>query len=187
MPGSLALKQSRSHYCVARADGGGEQSRKIRSKISRAGFRHSTEVNASKWGKWTLGVGTLIGWTVDLVSGAMRGLETDRVDFELTESPTGGMPGRILGKTAEVGRTLLEMPKDVGDRTAETLLDASMRQPAEQVGLVAPEDRRGIEDYLEGKRETRRLEEASAPGPEVFRETLLSQPADEAAFELDKT
>ena len=63
-PGSIPLRQSKSHACQARKDGFKSKTFRVRSGTSWKGFGHSTATNTAAWGWWTLGIGTAIGWSL---------------------------------------------------------------------------------------------------------------------------
>lgn len=82
-PGSLPLRQSESHSCVAEKQGYQKKVFQVRSGNSWAGFGHSTAINTALWGWWTWGAGTIIGWLVDFPSGAMKNLKEDHFQLQL--------------------------------------------------------------------------------------------------------
>lgn len=82
-PGSIALRQSKSHSCVAEKAGFKREVTEIKSGTSWSGFAHSFALNTAAWGWWTLGIGTGIGLLIDFPSGAMRNLKQDHVDFRM--------------------------------------------------------------------------------------------------------
>ena len=89
-PGSLSLVQSKDHACSAEADGYQKEVFEIRSRPSLAGFVHSTALNTAAWGWWTFGIGTGLGWLVDLPSGAMKNLKEGNIFLEMKPVGTGG-------------------------------------------------------------------------------------------------
>lgn len=82
-PGSIPLRQSKDHTCVAEHQGYEKQVFHIKSGISGSGFAHSTAINTATTGWWTLGIGTGVGWLVDFASGAMKNLKTDQLYLEM--------------------------------------------------------------------------------------------------------
>lgn len=82
-PGSLPLRQNKSHTCTAELEGYKTQIFKIHSGVSWAGFAHSTASNTAAWGWWTLGIGTGIGWLTDLASGAMKRVSEDTIHLQM--------------------------------------------------------------------------------------------------------
>jgi hypothetical protein len=74
-PGSVALLKSRKHFCTAEAQGFEKETLEIPSGPSWSGFLLSTAMNTAAWGWWTLGIGTGVGWLIDLASGAMNDLK----------------------------------------------------------------------------------------------------------------
>jgi len=82
-PGSIPLRQSKNHSCIAQKTGYEKKVFNIRSGITWSGFGHSTATNTALWGWWTLGIGTGIGWLVDSVSGAMRNLKEENIYIEM--------------------------------------------------------------------------------------------------------
>lgn len=83
-PGSLPLRQSKDHQCTAQKEGYEKKAFKIASGLSWSGFGHSTATNTAAWGWWTLGIGTGVGWLVDLPSGSMKNLKSDSIYLEMT-------------------------------------------------------------------------------------------------------
>jgi hypothetical protein len=92
-PGSLPLKQSKDHTCVAERQGYEKQVFHIKSGLSGSGFAHSTAINTATTGWWTFGIGTGVGWLVDLASGAMKNLEKDQLYLEMKPVKQGGGTG----------------------------------------------------------------------------------------------
>ncbi len=82
-PGSLPLMQSQSHSCTAEKEGYQRQAFQIRSGTSWSGFGNSTALNTALWGWWTWGFGTVMGWLIDLPSGAMKNLKEDHFNLRL--------------------------------------------------------------------------------------------------------
>lgn len=93
-PGSIPLRQSKSHACTAKKEGYQKKAFRVRSGTSWSGFGHSTALNSVIWGWWTLGIGTGIGWLIDWPSGAMRNLKDDNVFLEM--SPAGAASSSSL-------------------------------------------------------------------------------------------
>ncbi len=172
-PGNLKLRQSRDHNCKALKEGYESRYFRISSSTSREGFRYSTRINTAKWGWWTLGIGTLTGWAVDFVSGAMRDLNQDRYYLQLQPRGSTGTAKRLLERTVDVGETIVAMPKNLVDNTAETVLNSTVRAGSQPLGLGDPEARRETEQILEGEKEAERLETLreeegpASPLPEV--------------------
>lgn len=134
-PGSIALKQSRSHTCHAEREGFESKSFRIRSHISKVGFKASTDSNLDRWGWWTLGIGVLVGWSVDFVSGAMRNLEHNDYHVTLAESGTTGTGKAVVNKSVQLGQAILSAPKDIVDTTTTTVMDSTLRAGSEKVGF----------------------------------------------------
>lgn len=82
-PGSIALRQSKSHACLAEKSGYRKEVIEIKSGTSWAGFANSFALNTAAWGWWTFGIGTGIGLLVDFPSGAMRNLKQEHVDLKM--------------------------------------------------------------------------------------------------------
>lgn len=82
-PGSIALRQSKSHACLAEKVGYRKEVVEIKSGTSWGGFANSFALNTAAWGWWTLGIGTGIGLLVDFPSGAMRNLKQEHVEFHM--------------------------------------------------------------------------------------------------------
>ncbi len=85
-PGSLPLRQSDSHSCMAEKEGYKKQVFGIRSGTSWAGFGYSTAVNTALWGWWTWGAGTVLGWLIDFPSGAMKNLKKEQFQIQMESS-----------------------------------------------------------------------------------------------------
>jgi hypothetical protein len=163
-PGNLELRQSKSHNCKARLAGYESRYFRIHSRTSSEGFDYSTSVNKAKWGWWTLGIGILVGWTVDSVSGAMRTLDRDRVYVEMQPLGTSSTQQKVIAKTVNVGKAIVALPTDVVDNTAGAVMDTTVRAGSEQLGVTGPEDRQDTEQTLEGKKEAERLEKETQEG-----------------------
>jgi len=82
-PGSIPLRQSKSHSCTAQKAGYQKRVFEIQSSNSWAGFGNSTALNTALWGWWTWGAGTVIGWIIDLPSGAMKNLKDDHFQIQM--------------------------------------------------------------------------------------------------------
>lgn len=106
-PGSLPLRQSKDHACTAQKAGYERKAFKIASGISWSGFGHSTATNSAAWGWWTLGIGTGVGWLVDLPSGAMKNLKEDTLYLEMKP-------------------ILAAAPENAAQKTAKTILGKTM-------------------------------------------------------------
>jgi hypothetical protein len=91
-PGKIALRQSKNHVCTAEKNGYVKRTFKIQSGISSSGFGSSTATNLGAWGWYTFGVGLLIGWAVDAVSGAMKEFKTDSFYIMMEPSPDAPPP-----------------------------------------------------------------------------------------------
>lgn len=138
-PGSLPLRQSKSHACVAEAPGYEKKVFDIRTGISWGGFGNSTAINTAIWGWWTLGIGTGIGWLIDSVSGAMRNLKEENIYLDMKPSGTTPTAEKILFKAVDVGKAVINTPINVVQNTASTVLDTTIRGGAEQVGIAKEE------------------------------------------------
>jgi len=134
-PGSISLKQSRNHSCRAEKEGHAAKTFRIRSILSKKGFQDSTRANTKSWGWWTLGVGTLLGWSVDLLSGAMRDFEVHDFHVEMQEASSVSGTKRALGKVLAVGKTLLRAPGELIDNSTSTVMDTAVRGSAEKLGV----------------------------------------------------
>jgi len=133
-PGSIALMQRHNHTCRARLDGYENKTFRIASHVSKAGFKASTDANAKTWGWWTLGLGILIGWTVDLVSGSMRNLERNDYHIVLQKSGTTTAGRMALDKTIDVTHSIISTPKEIIDNTAGVIMDTTVRESSEKFG-----------------------------------------------------
>ncbi len=158
-PGNLMLVQSKNHSCSARTDGYENWYFRVRSNLSKEGFDHSTSVNTAKWGWWTLGIGTVIGWTVDVLSGSMRSLEKDSYYIDMRPVGSVGAGKKVLAKTMSVGKAIVNIPRDVVASTTDATLDSTIRSGSEHLGLVSQEKRDHVESVIDGKNEAKRLSE----------------------------
>ena len=135
-PGSIPLRQSKSHSCTAELEGYEKKVFRIRSGVSWSGFGHSTAVNTALLGWWSLGIGTGIGWLVDFASGAMRNLKEEDYYFEMKPIGTTGMAEKIFDKTASVGKALVNVPTDVVKETTSAVVGTTVEGGAEQLGFA---------------------------------------------------
>lgn len=135
-PGSMPLRQSKSHSCTAEMEGYEKKIFRIRSGTSWSGFGHSTALNTALWGWWTLGIGTGIGWLIDFPSGAMRNLKEDNFFIEMSPAGTSSLPGKVLDKTINIGKTLVNMPQDLAKDATGAVLDTTVRGTANQLGMA---------------------------------------------------
>ncbi len=135
-PGSIPLMQSKSHACVAQAPGYEKKVFSIKSGISWAGFGHSTGTNTAIWGWWTLGIGTGIGWLIDSISGAMRNLKEEAIYLDMKPLGTTSTSERVLEKTIDVGKAVVNTPVDAVRNTASTALDTTLSGGAQKLGIV---------------------------------------------------
>ena len=124
-PGSLPLRQSKEHACIAQKKGYEKKVFRIQSGLSWSGFGHSTATNSAAWGWWTLGIGTGIGWLVDLPSGAMKNLKEDSIYVEMSplkesvaeETVTTDLSRKIVVKTTQAGETAGILPAETVQKT----------------------------------------------------------------------
>ena len=165
-PGNIALRQSQTHRCRASKEGFATQIVRVPSVISKKGFQHSTEMNWATWGKWTLGIGNVIGWTVDFISGSMRSLEKDRYVLIMKPVSEAGPAKKVLSKTLEVTKTLIMMPGQVVDETSTAILDKTVRTGSEGIGLAGASKRAQAEALSEGQKIIKYYEEESPGKPE---------------------
>jgi len=84
-PCAIPLKRSVNHTGQILKDGYETMPFVIKSGVSGAGFAYSTGTNLAGVGWWTWGIGLLIGWCVDVVSGSMNDLKEESVYTELRE------------------------------------------------------------------------------------------------------
>ena len=82
-PGSISLRQSKNHSCLAEKSGYKKEVIEIRSGTSWSGFANSFALNTAAWGWWTFGIGTGIGMLIDFPSGAMKNLKQDHFEFRM--------------------------------------------------------------------------------------------------------
>ena len=135
-PGSLPLKQSKNHACIAESQGYEKKVFDIKSGMSWSGFGNSTALNTAIWGWWTFGIGTGIGWLVDACSGAMKNLKEENIYVEMKPLGTTSTSQKILEKTIEVGKAVVNTPVAVVQNTASAVLDTTLRGGAEQMGIT---------------------------------------------------
>ncbi len=138
-PGSLPLRQSKNHACIAEAPGYEKKVFDIKTGISWGGFGNSTAINTALWGWWTLGIGTGIGWLIDAVSGAMRNLKEESIYLDMKPLGTTPTAEKLLFKAVDVGKAVINTPVNVVQNTASAVLDTTIRGGAEQVGIVVEE------------------------------------------------
>lgn len=81
-PGGIPLKVKKPHYCTASKPGYEDLTIHISSGTSAAGFGASTAFNLV-WAIWTLGIGLILGWTVDGLSGAMKDFKKNNFYLEM--------------------------------------------------------------------------------------------------------
>jgi len=148
-PGSLPLRQSKSHVCTATAPGYEKQILKLKSGVSWSGFGHSTATNTATWGWWTLGVGTAVGWLVDLPAGSMRNLKDDSIYFDM--KPKGSTPKseKIILKTAQVVKSVVELPVEVVQETATAIIGGTVKGTADALKLTPKEEEKEGEEEKE--------------------------------------
>lgn len=140
-PGSVPLRQSKSHSCTAEKEGYEKKVFQIRSGVSWSGFGHSTATNTGAWGWWTLGIGTGIGWLVDLPSGAMKNLKEDTIYLEMRPLQQKNVAKKVIGKTLEATKTLVTVPVDTVRATTETVIETAVAEPVRQItGIEATEE-----------------------------------------------
>jgi len=87
-PGSISLAVTKTHTCSAEKEGYQKKVIQIASGPTWSGFALSTALNTAAWGWWTMGIGTAVGWLVDFASGAMKGLKTKNVYFQMESVST---------------------------------------------------------------------------------------------------
>lgn len=150
-PGNMALRQSKTYNCVATKEGYLTEKVRVHSVITKKGFEHSTKVNWEKWSKWTLGLGHLIAWPVDFVSGSMRSHEFDRYILDMKASKETSLAQKAVSKTVSATKTLLTLPGQVVDETATTVLDSTLRSGSEGLGVSSNEKRLEVENRVQGK------------------------------------
>lgn len=138
-PGSIPLRQSRNHSCTAQMTGYEKKVFSIKSGVSGEGFGNSTAINTALWGWWTLGIGTVLGWLVDSVSGAMRNLKEESIYLEMKPLGTTPASERFFEKTVGVGRAVINTPVDVVKNTTSTALDTALSGGAQKMGVVEEE------------------------------------------------
>lgn len=96
-PGAMPLKQSTDHSCVAEREGYERKVFKISSGLSWSGFAHSTALNTASTGWWTMGIGTGIGWLIDLASGSMKNIKKESFFLEMTPVQKGTQREKTSG------------------------------------------------------------------------------------------
>lgn len=141
-PGSIPLRQSKNHSCIAKKEGYAKKVFEIRSGVSGSGLGHSFATNTATWGWWTLGIGTAVGMLVDLPAGSAKNLKENSIYLEmrpLNETAATNPAKKILVKTAGVGKTLVTVPVDAVRETTETAIDSTIGEAGRQMGITAPE------------------------------------------------
>lgn len=134
-PGSIPLRQSKSHSCTAKLDGYEKKVFRIRSGTSWAGFAHSTATNGALWGWWTLGIGVGIGWLIDFPSGAMRNLKEDSFYLDMKPVGSSSAAAKAVSSTVNVVKTAVEVPTDVVKNTATAVVGTTVHEGAENLGV----------------------------------------------------
>ncbi len=142
VPGSIPLRQSKSHSCTAVKDGYEKKAFRIQSGTSWAGFGHSTAINTALWGWWTLGIGTVVGWLIDWPSGAMRNLKEEDVYIEMKPANSDSAAEKVLDAAANVGKTLVNVPRDVLQETTSAALGTTVQGGANQLGIDTEETKK---------------------------------------------
>ena len=135
-PGSIPLRQSKSASCVAQAPGYEKKAFTINSGISWDGFGNSTAINTALWGWWTFGIGTVIGWLVDSVSGAMRNFKEENFYLEMKPVGTTTTSQKVLEKTVDIGKAIVNTPVNLVKDTTSTVIDTTVSGSAQQMGIV---------------------------------------------------
>jgi hypothetical protein len=148
-PGSIPLRQSKSHSCTAELEGYEKKIFRIQSGTSGSGFGHSTAVNTAIWGWWTLGIGTGIGWLIDWASGAMRNLKEDNLYIEMQAEGTTSASSKVLDKTVSVGKDIVNASRDTVQNTASAAVDTTVHAGAQIVGVDAQPAK--VDDSPHGK------------------------------------
>lgn len=151
LPGNLDLKQSENHDCSARAPGYETLDFRIWSRLSKEGFRYSTRTNWNKWAKWTLGLGLLAAWPVDLLSGSMKTLESDHFDLNMRPASQVSKKEKMLDKTVTAAIKIASVPADITEKTTEVVLDTAIKTPAEAMGLASEKERKEAEQLMQGQ------------------------------------
>lgn len=131
-PGSIPLKQSKSHSCVASAPGYDKKAFRIRSGSSWSGFGHSTATNTAIWGWWTLGIGTGIGWLIDWPSGAMRNLKEDSIYIDMKPAGTTNV---AVARAANVSKAVVSAPVEIVQTTTTAVLDPVVHGTSQELGI----------------------------------------------------
>lgn len=141
-PGSLPLRQSKSHSCTAQKEGYEKKVFELRSGVSGSGVGHSFLTNTGAWGWWTLGIGTAVGMLVDLPSGSMKNFKENSIYLDmrpLNKTETASLAKKIVVKTAKAGKTLVTVPVNAVRETTETAIDTTIGETARQMGAPEPE------------------------------------------------
>ena len=137
-PGSIPLKRSESHNCIAQQKGYESKKFTIHSRSGGRGFGASTGANFFI-GLITFGIGLAVGWLVDWPSGAMRNLQEKDIFLELKLEGETSTAKKVLKTAATVGKALITMPQNVVRQTASAVLDASVGKSGQilPIGQVA--------------------------------------------------
>jgi hypothetical protein len=147
-PGGISLKVSKSHYCVASKPGYEDMTIRVPSGFSGSGFGASTAFNLA-WAIWTLGIGLILGWAVDGLSGAMKDFKRNNFYLEMIPAGKSTMPEKVLEKTIIVTKAAVRIPKAVVEQTAQTVVDTTVREGAEQLGFSSQGLRKLPEESIE--------------------------------------
>lgn len=152
-PGSIPLKQSKNHNCIAELEGYEKKIFRIRSGVSGSGFGHSTAINTAIWGWWTLGIGTGIGWLVDWASGAMRNLKEDSFYLEMEPEGSTSMSEKVFDKTVAVGKGIVNVSRDTVQNTTNAVVDTTVQAGAQMAGVDAKPV--NVEEHPKSKKVTK--------------------------------
>lgn len=133
-PGSLVLKKSKTHHCVATKEGYEDYPFKVKSGFSGSEFGVSTALNLP-WGLFTFGMGLVIGWVIDFASGAMRDLRTKNLYIEMVPKKPDSLTRKVVNKSIAVTKALVTLPTDLARETTQAMVGTTVGGSAEKLGI----------------------------------------------------
>lgn len=158
LPGNLMLKRGSNHDCSAQAPGYEVLKFRVWSKLSSEGFRYSTKINWQKWSKWTLGLGHLVAWPVDFISGSMKSLENDHYDLRLRSAADVSGTAKAFDQTVTMVKKIVALPSDAVEEVSGAVMTSTVQAPAEALGLASENQRQEAEQILQGQAAAERLQ-----------------------------
>lgn len=142
-PAVLTLPVRSSRTCTAELAGYESQTFRIDSRITKEGFKKATSLNKG-FGKWTLGIGFLLSWPVDALSGAMKDFPEKEIVLEMKPLGSTGRLETTANKVMKAADSLVRAPLEAIDQTSDALLNAAVHDTSSAVkktgGMEIPEE-----------------------------------------------